>query len=94
MPNNTSSASRITPGWTFGDRLRKARRLTGMTSHQFAAAVGISPPALTQYETDRSTPRDIIGLARRVEEVTGVSALWLLDLTEQLPEQGDIPLAA
>jgi transcriptional regulator with XRE-family HTH domain len=66
-----------------------------MTSHQFAAAVGISPPALTQYETDRSTPRDIIGLARRVEEVTGVSALWLLDLTDQIPDQNDIvPLAA
>lgn len=53
-----------------------------MTSTRFAQAIGITPPALSQYETDRSTPRDIIAMARKVEAVTGVSALWLLDLTD------------
>lgn len=81
MPN-TSSVSGITPDWTFGDRLRKARRSVNMTSASFAHAIGITPPALSQYETDRSTPRNIIAMARKVEAVTGVSALWLLDLTD------------
>lgn len=93
MPN-TSSVSGITPAWTFGDRLRKARRSVNMTSVRFAHALGITPAALSQYETDRSTPRDIIAMARKVEAVTGVSALWLLDLTDQLPDPQMAPQLA
>jgi transcriptional regulator with XRE-family HTH domain len=83
----------MTPAWSFGDRLRKARRSADMTTAQFAGALGITVPSLSQYETDRAVPRDIVGLAKRVEQVTGVSALWLLDLTEQ-PDAPQLALAS
>lgn len=66
------------PVWTFGDRLRKARRRSGMTGQQFADVLGITASALGQYETDRATPRDVVELAKRVEIVTGIPAAWML----------------
>jgi transcriptional regulator with XRE-family HTH domain len=74
-----------TPEWTFGDRMRKARRRSGMTVHEFAAAIGVSSSALGQYETDRATPRDIVALAQRVQQQTGIPAAWMLGLDDAEP---------
>jgi transcriptional regulator with XRE-family HTH domain len=68
------------PQWTFGDRMRKARRRVGMTGVDFAHALDVSPSALGQYETDRATPRDVVALAKRVEVVTAIPAAWMLGL--------------
>jgi len=73
------------PAWTFGDRMRKARRRSGMTVQDFAAALGVSTSALGQYETDRSAPRDVVDLARRVQDVTGIPATWTLGLDDVEP---------
>lgn len=64
--------------WTFGDRIRKVRRTAGMSSRDFAAALGVTNSGLAQWETDRSLPRDIKGAAAKVSELTGVSADWLV----------------
>ena len=66
------------PDWTFGDRVRKARRVAGMTTREFADALGITTAALSQYETDRSYPRRARELAERIELTTGVPAGWLV----------------
>ena len=68
------------PEWTLGDRLRKARRLTGMTQTAFAAAIGQDSKAYSQWEADNNRPRHLVEVCQRVEEVTGVSAAWLLGL--------------
>ena len=73
------------PEWTFGDRMRKARREAGLTVQEFAAALDLTTSALSQYETDRSTPRDVVALARRVEALTGIPAAWLLGVEEDPP---------
>lgn len=82
------------PTWTFGDRLRKARSVTGMDQRGFAAALGIKPGALAQWETDRARPRDIIGMARRVQDFTGVAATWLLGFDQPSGVCDNYPLAA
>lgn len=64
------------PEWTMGDRLRKARSLTGMTVAQFAAASLISAKSINNYEADKYPPK-LLAL-KRWAEVTGVSESWLL----------------
>jgi transcriptional regulator with XRE-family HTH domain len=43
--------------WSAGDRLRKARELTGMTAGQFAALIGISRNSVAKYESSDEPPR-------------------------------------
>lgn len=71
--------------WTFGDRMRKARRRSTMTLSEFAAALGVTTSALGQYETDRTMPRDVVDLTKRVEALTGIPAAWLLGLDPSEP---------
>lgn len=66
----------LVPEWTLGDRLRKARSLTGMTVAQFAAASLISAKSINNYEADKYPPK-LLAL-KRWAEVTGVSEAWLL----------------
>lgn len=65
----------VVPEWTMGDRLRKARSLTGMTVQEFAAATLISARTINNYEADRFPPK-LLAL-KRWSEVTGVSEAWL-----------------
>lgn len=51
-----------------------------MDQRQFADALGVSIGSLPGWETDRQKPRDIVAVARKVEEVTGISAAWMLGL--------------
>lgn len=51
------SQDTITPMWTLGDRLRKARELTGMSQEEFAAVVGISRNTVANYEKGHTRPR-------------------------------------
>lgn len=72
---STQSAERITPKWTVGDRLRKARSLTGMTVDEFARHVLISPKTVNNYEGDRVKPRALV--MEKWAAVTKVSVKWL-----------------
>ena len=74
--------------------MRKARRRAGMTGADFADALGVSQSALGQYETDRATPRDVVDLAKRVEDLTGIPAAWLLGLDPVEPPTQLLPVVA
>lgn len=66
------------PEWTLADRLRKARHVSGQDQRGFAELIGCTASAYAQWETGRVQPRDVEGLARRIQELTNVSAAWLV----------------
>jgi transcriptional regulator with XRE-family HTH domain len=68
------------PTWTFGDKIRKARIVSGLQQNAFAAAVGITPSSLGAYETGRAHPRfdKAPKLAKRIEMLTGIPYGWFL----------------
>ena len=70
------------PSWTFADRIRKARIEMSLTQAQFAERIHAKEPAYAQWEAGNAKPRNLIEVARRIEQVTGISAAWLLGLTE------------
>lgn len=84
----------VRPEWTFGDRIRKARRRAGLTVQEFAAALDITASALGQYETDRATPRDIVALSMRVQQQTGIPAAWMLGLDATEPPTTALPIVS
>lgn len=69
------------PPWTFGDRLRKARRAAGLSQAELAKLLGVGTSRLSGWESDASRPRDIIAVARQVEAATGIPADWLVGLS-------------
>lgn len=66
--------------WTFGDRLRKARRVLGLSMQELATALEVSTQAVSSWETRPNTPRGAHAIARRIELAYGVPAWWLLGL--------------
>jgi transcriptional regulator with XRE-family HTH domain len=73
--------------FTFGDRMRKARRALGLTVEQFAAGLGMKKQLVSQWETGVSNPRSASSIAWRVEGIYGIPAWWLLGNDE--PPAGD-----
>lgn len=70
----------IIPTWTLGDRIRKARILRGMDQRQFADALGVKAGTLAGWETDRQRPRNLVEIARKIQQITEVPASWILGL--------------
>ncbi|MDO1477271.1 helix-turn-helix domain-containing protein [Rhodococcus ruber] len=68
----------VIPSWTLGDRIRKARTTVGMDQRQFADALGVKAGTLAGWEADNSKPRELVDIARRIEEITSVPASWIL----------------
>lgn len=71
----TSTRVGTVPAWTVGDRLRKARELTGLDAKAFAADMGIARNTVTKYEHGDTLPRPIILRAWALR--CGVSDEWL-----------------
>lgn len=71
---STQVAGRV-PEWTLGDRLRKARQVTGMTTRQFATEIGVAQGTVTGAENDTRQPRRITLLAYAMR--TGVPIEWI-----------------
>ena len=63
------------PEWTLGDRLRKARTLTGLTVAEFAERIGVSDRTINNAEGDKRAVRRITLNAWAM--ATGVSLEWL-----------------
>lgn len=78
----TLSVAGIVPEWTLGDRMRKARELTGLERAEFAAELGISRNTVTNYEHDK-TERPRMLVLRSWALRCGVSLDWL--------QHGDVP---
>lgn len=75
MGNMTENARETIPQWTQGDRLRKARTLTGMNVREFADHIGVSHGTITNAETDARQVRKIVLNAYAL--ATGVPVEWL-----------------
>lgn len=67
----------LTPVWTLGDRLRKARDFAGITSTDMAGRLGVSRNTITNYENDHTSPSVLAVRAYATE--TGVDIDWLTD---------------
>jgi len=63
------------PEWTLGDRLRKARSLTGLNSRDFADLIGVSQKTINNAEGDTHGVRKIVLNAWAM--ATGVPVAWL-----------------
>lgn len=68
--------------WTFGDRLRKARRVLGVTVEELARVCEVSKQAVSQWETGATVPRSANAVARRIEMAYGIPAAWLMGQQE------------
>ena len=79
------------PGWTFGDKFRKARRISGLDQREFAARVGLTASTVAAYEGDRATPRlrDVGSLAKRIQLLTGIEQSWFMEF--EMPSTGPAP---
>ena len=75
-----ASENYVIPAWTFADRLRKARQMTGMKQDEFAAHIEQKASAYAQWEAGNNKPRDIVAVAKRVELLTRIPASWLLGI--------------
>ncbi|WP_082156361.1 helix-turn-helix domain-containing protein [Cellulomonas sp. A375-1] len=65
----------VVPQWTIGDRLRKAREAAGVSTAEFAEAIGVSRNTVTNYERGHVEPRP--GALRLWALRTGVPLAWL-----------------
>lgn len=65
----------VVPEWTLGDRLTKARKMSGMTVAEFAEQIGVSDRTVNNAENDRRSVRAIT--LNAWAWATGVSRHWL-----------------
>lgn len=65
----------VIPRFTMGDRLRKAREMTGLDQTAFAAELGVSRQTVSNYELDNTKPRRLALRAWSLR--TGVPIEWL-----------------
>lgn len=68
------------PPLHFGLRLRAIRQAYKKEQREMAEWLGIKLSSYSAYEKGPSKPRDLIGVANRVQEITGCPAAWLLGL--------------
>ena len=68
--------------WSFGDRLRKIRRVVGASQDDFAAVLEVGKESLAAWELGVNTPRNIVALSKRIELAYGVPAGWTLGIQE------------
>lgn len=76
------------PEVDFATRLRLVRREFGrqrgetLTQGDMAELVGVPKNRWQQWEAGLAYPRDLVSVARRIAEVTGVDIAWLIGLGE------------
>ena len=73
------------PAWTFADRIRKARAVTGLGQKEFAEQIGAKASAYAQWEADNNRPRDIVTIAKSIEMLTRIPAAWILGIDQASP---------
>ena len=80
-----------TPQPSFGDRLRMVRRGMKMSQAQFAELIGDSSKNVATWEADKSLPRHLVAVCKKIELAARVPSEWLLGLHQQsapLPPDG------
>src|SRR5690606_27177162 len=86
MTVESEGAAGIIPVFTLGDRLRKARQVTGLEQEDFAAEIGVSRGTVRNYETGATTRVKPIVLKAWALR-SGVPLHWIQ--TGESPRQGD-----
>lgn len=78
--NAHAYATGAIPVWTFGDKIRKARDITGLDQKAFAQQIDVSASSLAAYETGRTSPRfrDAPQIAKSIQMLTGIPYQWFL----------------
>ena len=78
--------------WTFGDRLRKIRRVNNLTQDEFADALGVNKKSLAAWELDSWLPRGIVAFAKRIHLAYGTPVEWILGLDQPTggPDDGGV----
>lgn len=80
------------PEWNLADRLRKIRRDRHMTQEQIAKELGVKPVTWSSWESNRTHPSDVLGLAVAIERRFGVPAAWVLGVLGGVERRrGDVP---
>lgn len=77
----------VIPQWTLGDRLKKARQQTGLTTREFAVQIGVSQKTVTDAENDKHDVRRITILMWSAK--TGVPLEWLESGETSTPQPPD-----
>lgn len=87
MTIQSTSAAGAIPGWTMGDRLRKAREYAGMSQMELSELIGASKRTIGRYE-DGAEPKRPVVISWAL--ATGVSLDWLEtgELNEKTPSPG------
>jgi transcriptional regulator with XRE-family HTH domain len=78
MSSMSTTGERNIPAWTFGDRVRKARELAGLTQAQLAERMGVSRKTIKNYEADTTQPQRPLDFAQRLAEIADVPTAWLM----------------
>lgn len=71
--------------WTFGDRLRKIRRVVGISQAELAETVQQGRKSLAAWEAGINEPRNPVAIAKRIELAYGIPAVWTLGLDAKTP---------
>lgn len=71
----TDAGAGLIPAFTIGDRLRKAREVTGLDQATFAAEAGISKNTVSNAETGARRPSRLVVRAWAMR--SGVPVEWL-----------------
>jgi transcriptional regulator with XRE-family HTH domain len=71
---------------TFGEKVRQAREILGLSQERLAKEAGLSQRSITSYETNQSKPRG--ATARRLANILGVSTDYLLSDSADDPQEG------
>jgi transcriptional regulator with XRE-family HTH domain len=78
MSSMSTTGERSIPAWTFGDRVRKARELAGLTQSELADALGVSRKTIANYEAGATEPNRPLTFAGRLAEATNVPTWWVM----------------
>jgi transcriptional regulator with XRE-family HTH domain len=60
----------------FSERLKESRKKAGLTQTEIAEQLGITRPAYTQYETDKTTPN--LETASKIADILKISLDYLV----------------
>ena len=80
------------PAASIGERIRAARKRAGLNQANLAARVGVSQPAVANWETGLHDPRRVVLI--KIADALGVSADWLGGGARSALEQDKHPAAA
>lgn len=95
--NLTKKSSKLYPYFSklnnmdfIGDRIKYARKLTGLSQQELANKIGVSKSAVSQWENGQTTNLKMHNL-HALEDITGVRSRWISDNQLPIMVDGRVP---